>query len=45
MCETMLQIHNVHSLPFMLGGGVESPIKFSKKGALTGPQFLESDCW
>ena len=27
------------------GWGVESPTKFSKKGGLTGSQFLEGGCW
>ena len=33
--------------PFLLGGGVEPPTKFSKKkgGGLTGPQLLEGGCW
>ena len=37
--------HSVHH-PFLLGGGVEPPTKFSNKGeGLTGPQLLEGACW
>ena len=31
--------------PFCRGRRVEPPIKFSKKGGLTGPQPLEGSCW
>ena len=27
------------------GGGVKPPIKCSKRGGLTEPQFLEGSCW
>ena len=39
--------HNVHPSPFCWGGGgaVESPTKFSKRGDMTGPWFLEGGCW
>ena len=30
---------------FVLLGGVEPPTKFSKRGGLTGSQFLEGGCW
>ena len=30
---------------FLLGGGGEPPTKFSKRGSLTGSQFLEGGCW
>ena len=30
---------------FLLGVGGEPPTKFSKRGSLTGSQFLEGGCW
>ena len=29
----------------LVGGTVEYPTKFSKRGGLTGPQILEWGCW
>ena len=26
-------------------GGGQTPVEFQKKGAWTGPQFLEGSCW
>ena len=45
-CILLLQLlpHSVHPPPFLLLG-VEPPTKFSKRGVLTGSQFLERDCW
>ena len=34
-----------HSVHPSFCWGVELPIKFSKRGALTGSQFLEGNCW
>ena len=31
--------------PTFCWGEVESPTKFSKRGSLTEPQFLEGSCW
>ena len=31
--------------PPLSAGGIEPPTKFSEKGDLTGPQFLEGSCW
>ena len=31
--------------PFCWRGDVEPPTKFSKRGSLTGPHFLEGSCW
>ena len=40
-----MQHHSVHPPLLCVGGGVEPPIKFSKRGGgLTGPQFLEGGC-
>ena len=41
-CQNNDRIHSAHSpTPFLLGGGVETPTKFSKMGGLTGLQLLE----
>ena len=37
--------HSMHPPLFFLLGRVEPPTKFSKRGGLTGPQFLEGGCW
>ena len=40
--------HSVHPPPFFsagVRGRVESPTKFSKRRAFTGPQLLEGGCW
>ena len=45
MNQSFCIIHSVH--PFLSAGGeVEPPSTFSnREGDLTGPQFLEGDCW
>ena len=41
----VLGTHSVHPRLSVGGGGVEPPTKFSKRGDLTGSQFLEGDSW
>ena len=42
----VIYLHSVHPPPPPgFGGWFESPTKFSKKGDLTGSQFLEGGCW
>ena len=44
MHSKLLNSHIVHQ-PLSDGGRVELPTKFSKRGGLTRPQFLEGVCY
>ena len=35
----------IYIVPPAKKGGVEPPTRFSERGGLTGPQFLEGGCW
>ena len=46
--DYFVYFHSLHPhppTPFLLGGRVEPPTKFSKRGGLAGPQLLEGGCW